>query len=63
LNSLLCFGYPDGSKSLYEEFETTKDSYQNSGFELAEVMIKKGAKELLKEAEQIAFKDFRPERL
>jgi hydroxymethylbilane synthase len=56
-------GYPDGTETLYEELETTKEHYKSSGVKLANSMINRGAKELLERAEKIAFKDFRAERL
>ena len=56
-------GYPDGSKALYEELLLPLDEAEGSGGRLAQKMIGDGALELLAEAEKLAFKDERPERL
>ena len=56
-------GYPDGSKILYKEQIIALDEAKDSGKQLAKEMIKEGALELLKEAENRAFKEERPERI
>ena len=56
-------GLVDGSKILKEELSSSKESCENLGEELANIMINKGALELLKEAEENAFKEYRPERI
>ncbi len=56
-------GYPDGTKILTKELNSTVNEYSNLGEKLANLMIEDGAIELLKEAEKRAFKDERPERL
>ena len=61
LRSML--GYPDGTEILYEELQLPREEAAGAGKRLAETMIADGALELLAEAEKIAFKDERPERL
>ncbi len=56
-------GYVDGSKILEENISASIDKYDSLGFKLAEKMIEQGAIELLKEAEENAFKQERPERI
>ncbi len=56
-------GYPDGTEILYEELLLPREEAAGAGRRLAERMIADGALELLAEAEKIAFKDERPERL
>ena len=56
-------GYPDGTEILYEELLLPRPEAEGAGKRLAERMIADGALELLAEAEKIAFKDERPERL
>lgn len=50
-------GLPDGSEILSEKFTCSKDAYMTRGKELAHKMIKNGAKELLKRAEDIAMNE------
>ncbi|PSM51667.1 hydroxymethylbilane synthase [Campylobacter blaseri] len=47
-------GMPDGSEYLKEELIISKDEYKDFGVKLANNMIEKGAKELLKRAEEMA---------
>lgn len=47
-------GMPDGSKYFKEHIVINKDEYKEFGIKLANEMIQKGAKELLKEAEEMA---------
>jgi len=56
-------GYPDGTNILQEHRVVAVDSYSYAGKNLADDMIKQGGLKLLKEAEKIAFKDERPQRL
>ena len=56
-------GYPDGTKILAKELSSPVEEHSSLGEKLANLMIKDGAIELLKEAEKRAFKDERPERL
>ena len=54
-------GLPDGSCIISESVECKKDEYKTAGVKLAENMVKNGARELLKQAEDMAmniiFKD------
>ena len=50
-------GLPNGKELLKEEIVGDKKEYKELGIRLADLMIKKGAKELLKRAEEIAFKE------
>jgi len=56
-------GYPDGTHIMYESLNSSADKAYDLGKQLAEIMIKKGAKKLLSNAEMIAFKDEMPQRL
>ena len=56
-------GYPDGTNILEASMSTQIVSCENLGTALAQAMIDDGALELLSKAEEIAFKDVRPERL
>jgi hydroxymethylbilane synthase len=56
-------GLVDGSKIMKEELEDSVENYENLGEKLASIMIEKGAIALLKEAEENAFKEYRPNRL
>jgi len=56
-------GYPDGTNILYQEMNISKGDYLGAGQKLADIMIEQGALEILSRAEEIAFKDVRPERL
>ena len=56
-------GYPNGTNILQDSITTSIESYENLGLNLAEKMIEKGALDILKNAEKIAFKDEMPERL
>lgn len=49
-------GMPDASEIIYERTLTTKEAYQTIGREFAQIFIDKGARELLKRAEVVAFK-------
>lgn len=56
-------GYPDGTHILYEEMRNSLSEADLIGDLLAQKMIERGALDLLAEAEKIAFKEERPERL
>ncbi len=56
-------GFPDGSRTLAETLRAPKSDSENLGKTLARTLIDRGALELLKEAEKVAFKDEMPERL
>ncbi len=56
-------GYPNGTHILEERLEGDFEAAQGLGKTLAERMIDRGALEILKEAEKIAFKEERAERL
>ena len=47
-------GLPDGSEFIKDSLKTNKDKFQSIGKELAHKFIEKGAKELLKRAEEMA---------
>ena len=47
-------GLPDGSKFIKDSLKTSKDKFQSVGKELAHKFIEKGARELLKCAEEMA---------
>ena len=50
-------GLPDGSQMINEKIVASKSEYKKLGRELADVMIKNGAIQLLKEAEELALRD------
>ncbi len=56
-------GLVDGSKVLKESKTLPVKEAQNLGVELADTMIEQGALELLKEAQESAFKEYRPDRI
>ena len=56
-------GYPDGTSILQKSISKNINNCDNLGFELAELMIDDGAKDILENAEKIAFKDEMPQRL
>ena len=63
INIRAMIGYPDGTNILQESLSATVDNCENLGVELADKMIANNALEILKNAEENAFKDTRPERL
>jgi hydroxymethylbilane synthase len=56
-------GFPDGTNIMQEKIVRNLEQSEGLGFEMAELMIGKGALELLKGAQMIAFKDEMPQRL
>jgi len=56
-------GYPDGTHILQKSLSRNIRDCENLGLELAEIMITDGAKDILENAEKIAFKEEMPQRL
>ncbi len=56
-------GYPNGTNILHKSLISSKENCQDLGVELATLIIEKGALEILKNAEKLAFKDEMPQRL
>jgi hydroxymethylbilane synthase len=56
-------GFPDGTRIMEESLSAPRDGAHDLGKELARIVIDRGAKTLLAEAEKVAFKDEMPERL
>lgn len=56
-------GYPDGTNIIKESISVELNQYETLGKKMAELMIEKGALEILKNAPSLAFKDTRPERI
>jgi len=56
-------GFADGTNILHQKLQKEKSTAQNLGIELAKLMIENGAIDILKKAEELAFKDIRPDRL
>ena len=63
INIRAMLGYSDGSKTLYKEKNIPLDNTKGVGEALANEMIEEGALELLREAEELAFKEECAERL
>lgn len=49
-----CIGYPDGTKIMRKKKTFQKDNYKTAGIEMANLFLKDGAKELLKDALKMA---------
>ncbi len=56
-------GFSDGTHIMQEKMVASKDTSENLGIVMAEKMIANGALELLKDAQEVAFKDEMPQRL
>jgi len=56
-------GYPDGTNIVKKTISKNKSTCKNLGNEMAEMMIEEGILEVLKNAENIAFKDTMPDRI
>lgn len=56
-------GFPDGTNIMQEKMTKSAAESSGMGSEMAELIIKNGALELLKRAESVAFKDEMPQRL
>lgn len=56
-------GFSDGTNIMQEKMSKKISESQNLGNEMAELMISNGALDLLKRAEEVAFKDEMPQRL
>jgi len=48
---------PDGTNLIIESLSSSKENYKGLGIKLSEIVIAKGAKELLKEAEIVALRE------
>jgi len=59
----IMLGFPDGTNVMQEKIVVDISKSQNIGKELAAKMINNGALELLKNAQEVAFKDEMPQRL
>ncbi len=56
-------GYPDGTNILHKSLITKREESNSLGIELASLMVKNGALDILRNAEKLAFKENRPERI
>jgi len=56
-------GFPDGTNIMEKSLSKNINDYQSLGKDLATLMIKQGALDILKDAENLAFKDEMPGRL
>ena len=56
-------GFPDGTNILKQELSASLNSVDTLGKDMAELMIKNGALDILKKAQDLAFKDERAQRL
>jgi hydroxymethylbilane synthase len=56
-------GYPNGTNILQNQLSANINQYHQIGITLAQKMINNGALQLLKNAEELAFKEMRPERI
>ena len=56
-------GFPDGTNIMQEKIIKNEDECENLGSDMAKIMIDNGAIDLLKKAEDLAFKDEMPQRL
>lgn len=56
-------GFPNGTNILEAKLTAKRESSHTLGVELAQIMISRGALEILQKAEAIAFKDEMPERI
>ncbi len=56
-------GYPNGTNILHKSLVAKREESNNLGKELASLMIKNGALDILKNAEKLAFKDEMPQRI
>ncbi len=63
INLRAMLGYPDGSKVMCEELILPTEEAEGAGKRLADKMVEAGALDILREAEALAFKEERPERL
>jgi len=63
VNIKALIGLVDGSKILTQSLNAKIDESENLGNKLADIMIEQGAIEILKEAEENAFKEYRPDRI
>jgi len=56
-------GYPDGTNVMQQKIIRDIDKCDGLGVEMAEMMIREGALQLLEDAQKVAFKDEMPQRL
>ena len=56
-------GYPDGTNILHKSLIAKREESNSLGIELASLMVKNGALDILRNAEKLAFKENRPERI
>ncbi len=56
-------GYPNGSNILHKSLIAKREESNSLGRELASLMVKNGALDILKNAEKLAFKDEMPQRI
>lgn len=56
-------GFPDGTNIMQKSLRATLDNCSDLGVKLAKLMIENGAKEILAQAEKIAFKEEMPQRI
>jgi hydroxymethylbilane synthase len=56
-------GYPDGTNIIQESLSKNINACEDMGIELANTMIENGILDILSQAQTIAFKDTRPQRL
>lgn len=56
-------GFPNGTNIMEESLSAKIDEAQNLGNELADTMISNGALDILAKAEEVAFKEDRPDRI
>jgi hydroxymethylbilane synthase len=63
VNVQTMLGFPDGTRILQAELSSPRAEAETLGQQLSKIVIEQGAKDLLSEAEKVAFKDEMPERL
>ncbi len=56
-------GYPDGTNILHKSLIAKREESNSLGIELSSLMVKNGALDILRNAEKLAFKENRPERI
>jgi hydroxymethylbilane synthase len=56
-------GYPDGTNVIKESLTVNLNEYEILGVKMAQLMMDKGALDILQKAPSLAFKDTRPERI
>lgn len=56
-------GYPNGTNIIEKTLTVNIDEYEALGQKMADLMIKDGVLDILRDAPNLAFKDTRPERM